>query len=278
MKGLYLTTLLSAFIALSPASAKGKEKHGTVIEAIEHKYRTLSHDAASVEAGGEAVAQTIRFIQPEDQVVENYGNLRQIALVRHGEPDLVKTGKFSFAEARKFLVDYDSVGIVSPEQPLLAIGNPDEVSIFCSSINRARATAQHLFGEDAAMTVSPDFREFETSLGKRGVSFKLPIKLWTAVARVKWILGAEKEGIESFADAKARARKAAESLVNATEEDPKAVLVAHGFLNRYVKKNLEEMGWRVVRDGGHGYLGTTILVKMVDEAAETPTQLAMKVE
>ncbi|TPE45837.1 histidine phosphatase family protein [Pontibacter mangrovi] len=272
MKRMILTFVLGVSIACLPASANSKGGHEKTIEQIEQKYRTLAEESAAMVSDKAAVAHAVRFIQPEDQVVEDYSNLRQIALVRHGEPDLVKTGKFSFKEARKFLVDYDSVGIVAPTMPLLAIDNPEEVSLFCSSINRARATAKYLFGEEANVTVSPDFREFETALGKRGLSFRLPIKLWTAAARIKWMLGGAPDGIESFAEAKARARKAAESLAAATEKNPKAVLVAHGFLNRYIKKDLEEMGWRVVRDGGNGYLGTTILVKVEDKA---PAPLAL---
>lgn len=114
------------------------------------------------------------------------------------------------------------------------------------------------------MTVSRDFREFETRIGKRGFKFKLPIKLWTLGARIKWMLGIGHHGIESFADAKKRARKAAELLVKATEEKPKVVLVAHGFLNRYIREDLEEMGWRVVKDGGSNYFATTVLVKIDD--------------
>lgn len=51
------------------------------------------------------------------------------------------------------------------------------------------------------------------------------------------------------------------------------MLVAHGFLNRYIKEDLEKMGWRVVRDGGHGYLGTTILAK-IDDRPITEKDLA----
>lgn len=81
-------------------------------------------------------------------------------------------------------------------------------------------------------------------------------------------LGIDRDGIESFADARERARKAASQLAEASEDNSKVVLVAHGFLNRYVKQNLEDMGWRVVRDGGNGYLATTILVKIEDKIIE----------
>lgn len=216
-------------------------------------------------AKGRPVAKSTRFIEPEDEVIPNYGKLRQIALIRHGEPDLTKTGKFSYNEARQFLVHYDSVGIVVPDEPFFNVGDVEEVAVFSSPINRARTTAQYLFGTENEMVYSPDFREFETTVGKFGPKFRLPIKKWTALARIKWILGVDRGGIESFADARERARKAAKQLAEASEDNSKVVLVAHGFLNRYVKQNLEDRGWRVVRDGGNGYFATTILVKIEEE-------------
>ena len=256
--------LVCLCFAVVPASAQDKKTSDLVFENIAAKYRELSTSAEAVKIADAPVAYQTRFIQPEDNVVKDYGKLRQIALIRHGEPDLKKTGKFSNEEARKFLMDYDSVGIIRPDRPFLTVSRPDDIAIFCSSINRARATADYLFGQDSIITVSPEFREFETSIGKIKPKLKLPIKLWTAAARIKWVLGFESEGVESFAEAKTRARKAAERLDDATEDNSKAVLVAHGFLNRYIREDLEKMGWRVVRDGGHGYLGTTILAKIDD--------------
>lgn len=275
MRELYLTILFCVSIAILPASAQHKNAAAQDIENIEAKYRELSTEADFVKVNGVPVAQNTRFIQPEDQVVEDYSNLRQIALVRHGEPDLEKTGKFSFDEARQYLQNYDSVGIIVPDKPFLTVNNKEDVSVFCSSINRARATARYLFGQDSLINVSPEFREFETTLGKHTLKMRMPIKFWTAAARIKWILGVDRQGVESFADAKERARKAAQKLASATEENPKAVLVAHGFLNRYIKQDLEEMGWRVVRDGGSGYFGTTILVKIDEKAKEAPTHMAL---
>lgn len=264
MKKLFFTPLVCVLLTVSPAKSHTPPKHSP-IEGIVGKYQELSAEAAYIKANGVPVVQSTRFIEPEDNVVEDYGNLRQIALVRHGEPDLVKTGKFSFEQASRYLADYDSVGIVVPERSFFHVGNGEDTKVFASPVNRARATAQYLFGSDEDVTFSRDFREFERSLGKRGPKLRMPIKFWTTLARVKWLMGAKGHGIESFAEAKARANKAAQTLAEASEENSKVVLVAHGFLNRYVKEDLEEMGWRVVRDGGTDYFATTILVKLEEE-------------
>lgn len=262
MKLFFLSTLLCTFWMVAPVLAQKKSPISQTIERIAQKYKTITANADYVTANGVPVAKETRFILPADEVVPDYSNLHQIALVRHGEPDLLKNGKFSFEEARQYVTRYDSVGIVVPDKPFFKIERPDEVAIFTSSITRAQATAQYLFGDSTNMVVSPDFREFETHIGKRGFDFKLPIKLWTTAARIRWMLGLGDHGIESFAEAKKRAHNAAELLAEATEEKPKVVLVAHGFLNRYIKEDLEDMGWRVVKDGGTNYFATTVLVKI----------------
>jgi len=265
MKNIVLTTLICFFSAMLPASAQKKNRINQIIENIAKKYKALNAKAAYVTANGIPIAKVTRFIQPEDKVVPDYSSLHQIALVRHGEPDLQKTGKFSYDQAKLFLKNYDSVNIVVPDKPFFKIEKPDEVAIFTSSINRAHATANYLFGDSANMTVSPDFREFETTVGKYNPKIRMPIKLWTTSARIKWLLGIDGNGIESFTDARKRAHKAAQLLVSATEEKLKVVLVAHGFLNRFIKEDLEKMGWRIVRDGGSNYFATTILVKLEPE-------------
>lgn len=262
MKPFFLATLLITILHIVPAHAQKRSPIKQTIERIAQKYRTITAKADVVTANGMPVAKETRFILPEDEVVPDYSNLRQIALVRHGEPDIAKAGKFSFEEARQYVTMYDSVGIIMPDKPFFKIERPEEVAIFTSSINRAEATAHYLFGDSTDMQVSSDFREFETRIGKRSFNFKLPIKLWTAAARIRWMLGLGNHDMESFADAKKRAGKAAELLAKATEEKPKVVLVAHGFLNRYIRQDLEEMGWRVVKDGGSGYFATTVLVKI----------------
>ncbi|MFD3002712.1 histidine phosphatase family protein [Pontibacter toksunensis] len=268
MARLLITSLICTLLAVLPAAAQVQYPKQQIIQSIVGKYAEINSEADYVTANGKPVAKSTRFIEPEDEVMPNYGKLRQIALIRHGEPDLTKTGKFSYGEAKQFLVNYDSVGIVVPDEPFFNVGDVDEVAVFSSPINRARTTAQYLFGTENDMEYSPDFREFETTVGKFSPKFRLPIKKWTALARIKWILGIDRDGIESFADARERARKAASKLAEASEDNSKVVLVAHGFLNRYVKQNLEDMGWRVVRDGGNGYLATTILVKIEDKTIE----------
>lgn len=234
-----------------------------VIEKIEEKYEELRKSSGFVQAKGKEVAQSLRFIQPEDQVIKDYSKLKQIALVRHGEPDIEKSGKFSSKEAGLYFKCYDSVCIIVPDKPFFNLGEKEDVKVFSSPINRALTTAQYLCTNDTNINVSSDFREFERETPDPDSKMRLPIKFWTTAARVKWMLGGgKKSGIESFSDAKKRAKQAAQTLAEASEENPKVLLTAHGMVNRYIKKNLKKMGWQVVEDTGNNYFGTTILVKI----------------
>ncbi|EMR02926.1 histidine phosphatase family protein [Cesiribacter andamanensis] len=269
MEKLFFKLLMLVMLVPVSFSCQSNAMQEDPILRIEDKYKELNAAAEFVTVKGVPVAQKTRFIREEDQVLEDYENLRQIALIRHGEPDLHKTGKFSYEEAKEYVKHYDSVGIILPDEPFFDVEDKEEIAFFSSTINRAHNTAQYLFGADREMVVSADFREFERQIGNRRIRMRLPLKYWTTTARIKWMLGLDREGLESFSEAKERARKAASLLDDASRTTPKVVLVAHGFLNRYIKRNLEREGWRVVRDGGDNYFATTILVKLEEDKPES---------
>jgi len=261
-------SILTATLVLSQNLIANNKKGGIVpetIEKIEKKYNELSANASVVKANGQAVAKGLRFIHESDGVVNEYSKLRQIALVRHGEPDLKKTGKFSCEEAGNYIKCYDNVCIIVPDAPFFDISKDrKELKVFSSPIARALSTAHYLCGTDQDIETNPIFREFETSIPKVSSKKKLPIKWWTAAARVKWMTGIGKDPkVESFSQARGRAKEAAQLLSKAaTAENPKVLLTAHGMQNRYIKKYLKSMGWKVVEDTGNDYFGTTILVKI----------------
>ncbi|WP_224997507.1 histidine phosphatase family protein [Cesiribacter sp. SM1] len=244
-----------------------------ILNNLEIKYKELNRNADFVTANGVPVAQELHFVEPNKNLLPENAQVRQIALIRHGEPDLTKTGQFTYEEAKSFIRNYDSVGIIIPDRPFFKLNEAEEVALFTSTIPRAQATAKYLFGAEREIVITEDFREFERIIGKRRVKMRLPLKYWTTTARIKWMLGLDREGIESFSEAKERARKGAMLLDESSEEIPKVVLVAHGFLNRYIRKNLEELGWRVVRDGGDNYFATTILAKIDTEEDRNDTNL-----
>lgn len=247
------------------ASCQPKEE---TTEAIKEWYEQRDREAEYVTVEGVPVARKVRFVQEEDNIVPNNKKIRQIALIRHGEPDLNKVGRFNYEQAKEYIRGYDSVGILVPDEPFFIVEEEEDILFYTSTLNRARTTAEYLFGPESDIVESADFREFERSLGKRTITRGLPLRYWTVTARIEWILGINRDGVESFQEAKERALAGAQKLNQVSEENPKVVLVAHGFLNRYIEKYLRDMGWEVVRDGGKNYFATTILVKVEEEETE----------
>ena len=251
----------------------GCSKRNQLIERIEYFYEQQGQEAAFVTVDGEPVARKIRFVRAEDELVPDSLELKQIALIRHGEPDLAKTGRFSYEEAKEYMKNYDSVGILVPDEPFFEVAEEEEILFYVSNLNRAKTTADYLFGPEQERVESEEFREFERSLENRRAPISLPLRYWSISARLEWYLGINRGGIESFGDAKKRAARGAAKLDTLSEEHEKIALVAHGFLNRYIKKYLKEQGWEVVREGGLNYFATTILVK-IDEAEEQEESVA----
>lgn len=234
-----------------------------VVEMIRKKYDRWSEKAGFIKAGGKNKAQITRFIRSDDHLVANFGKLHQIALVRHGQPDMQLKGKFTSEEANQYLNCYDSVCVLVPKEPFFQIDPEEDIKVFSSPLNRALSTARYMFGAEKEITVSPLFREFENKIGESKSLKKKSIRYWKTWSRIRWMLGGgKKRDIESFSQAKKRAKQAARLLDDASAVNPKIVLTAHGLLNHYVKKNLMKMGWREVEDTGNGYFGTTILVKV----------------
>ena len=191
---------------------------------------------------------------------EETSKLSQIMLVRHGEPALNKKGWRKRKEAEKFVRAYDSVGIYEPEYLPVSLRSGEIDTILTSSLNRSISTAKYLAKDQISLKNDTLFREFE----RKVFSFpniKLPLKFWTATSRVLWIGGLNKKNIESFSQAKKRAKRGVARLEESAKKNGKTVLVSHGFLNRYLTKYLQKNGWHLAYNGGKGYLSQQLIIR-----------------
>lgn len=238
----------------------------SILDGVKAKYQQMSREEGFVTVNGVPVAQKTRFIRDDEKLLPDSLQLKQIALIRHGEPDLEKGGRFSYEEAKQYMQNYDTVGIMLPDEPFFMVDDDEDIVFYTSTLERARHTAQYLFGPEREYVETEDFREFERQIDNRVIRMRLPLRYWTVTARIEWMLGLRRnDGIESFGEAKDRAREGAQRLDAESRQQDKIVLVAHGFLNRYIQQYLEDEGWEVVREGGSEYFATTILAK-VEEA------------
>ncbi|MDQ3290215.1 MAG: histidine phosphatase family protein [Bacteroidota bacterium] len=187
-----------------------------------------------------------------------------IFLIRHQRPVVSKQGWFSRQQASQFLMDYDACAIEELVTKPTGLPAKPLTKVYCSSLPRAKQTAQAIFGPEVTLMEDPVFDEFPRQVFPLPF-LKFPIKFWLFGARVLWLLGLNSRNLETFRQARVRARKAAQQLAHQADTDGKVVLVAHGFLNIFIRKALRKMGWRVVRYDGTGFLGVSELVKEAEK-------------
>lgn len=169
-------------------------------------------------------------------------------------------GFFSATAASQYISDYDAAQV---EQFVLeheAIPYKEIKEVYCSTLIRSQLTAKAIFGEEVLLKVDHSFREFERRIFSLPL-LRLPIKLWLVIARVLWFLGLNSKDIESFKEAKRRARKCAEILEEDANQNATTVLVAHGLLNNFILWELKKMGWQQTIKGGSGFVSLNMMEK-----------------
>ena len=136
----------------------------------------------------------------------------------------------------------------------------DDAIILSSARQRAIETAGQL-GRGRDVKHDPMFNEAPLPAPKLGI-FPMRPKNWNKIARLLWMLG-HSGGEEHVSEAKRRAAKAAEVLVNTAEESGgrDVVLAAHGWFNRMLRPQLKKRGWINVHDGGDKYWSFRIYQK-----------------
>ncbi|UII19471.1 histidine phosphatase family protein [Fulvivirga ligni] len=194
-------------------------------------------------------------------------NVDQIILIRHGQPDVTRGGWRNRDEAVIFTEVYDSVGVLSFKPMPLCPDNLRTDRVYYSNIPRARNTAERIFEDKYDMIEDARFREFERKV-MPFFNIKMPLGWWLGNSRILWILGFNDKGIETFKEARQRAKENAHYLEQKADKEHLVILVAHGFHNKYVAKYLRKMGWVQVRKGGKHYTAVNILAREIEEVDE----------
>ena len=183
---------------------------------------------------------------------------KRIFLIRHARPNLPKNGLFSYKAASQYITDYDAAAVEEFVLEHESIPYDEIDKVYCSTLPRSQLTAKAIFGDSVLLKIDKAFREFERRMFSLPL-LRMPIKLWLVSARILWFMGFNSKDIETFEQAKQRARQCAEILASDAAEHNTTVLVAHGLLNNFIRKELQRMGWRKTLDEGHGFLSVTML-------------------
>jgi broad specificity phosphatase PhoE len=172
----------------------------------------------------------------------------RIILIRHGRPAIDTAPRASSREFRSYIDDYEAAGLdpesIPPEELQDLVREID--AVFTSgkkrSVDSARALAPH-----AEVITDPLF--VEAPLASPPIPLlKMKVPKWAVMARILWHAGYHPE-IENYANAKDRAARAADILMKRAKEDGSAVLVAHGYFNYIIGRDLKRRGFQ--KTGSH---------------------------
>jgi len=194
---------------------------------------------------------------------------KRVFLIRHARPVVSRKGFFSAATARQYIADYDAAEVEEFVLQHEAIPYKEIKVVFCSTLIRSQLTARAIFGEDVTLKTEHHFREFERKIFSLP-RLRLPIRFWLVAARVLWFLGFNSKGIETFKEAKQRARTCAGKLAEDAAKNGTTVLVAHGLLNNFIQRELKRMGWHQTVQGGSGFVSLNVMEK--NAASQLPSE------
>jgi broad specificity phosphatase PhoE len=172
----------------------------------------------------------------------------RIVLVRHGRPALPLRPRTTHHGFRDYIDAYESAGLdphsLPPQELADLVKELDHV--FTSGRPRAHESARTL-APHAELEADPLFAEAPLA-SPRIPLLKMRVPKWAVVARILWHAGYHPE-IEDYRKAKHRAAEAADVLIGKVRDGGSAVLVAHGYFNAMIGRQLRQRGF--TRTGAH---------------------------
>ena len=180
-----------------------------------------------------------------------------IVLARHGEPALSRKVRLTARQYRDWWALYEAGGIAAGQSPpdhLIAAAQSAAV-IYSSTRLRSIETATALSG-GRDFTSDQMFIEAPLPPPHWPDAIRLSPRMWGFISRVWWWFFGHHEGGESRRQAEARAQLAAERLDRLGRDGTSVLVVAHGFFNTMIGRELRKLGWRCVRGRGYKYWST----------------------
>lgn len=177
-----------------------------------------------------------------------------IVLARHGEPALSRKIRLNSAGYRAWWARYEEGGILPDQVPpatLIEVAAKADV-IFASTRQRAIETAEAVAGGKPFVRDSV-FIEAPLPPPPLPGFIRLSPKIWGFIARVCWWFFGHNEGQETRAEAERRAGAVADRLIASASNGEQVLVLAHGFFNRMVERELSRRGWSRIEGRGYRY-------------------------
>jgi broad specificity phosphatase PhoE len=172
----------------------------------------------------------------------------RILLIRHGQPQIVLGPRTRHAGFAAYIHDYEEAGLSADNLP------PDELRalvreldhLFTSGRPRSQQSAAAL-GPHAELIADPLFVEAPLA-SPRIPLLAMRVPKWAIVSRLLWHAGFH-PGIETATAAARRAVRAADILIARAARTGGTALVAHGYFNWMIGRELSRRGFK--RTGSH---------------------------
>ncbi len=165
--------------------------------------------------------------------------MKEIILVRHGEPDFTPPLKISGKEIPKLLKKYNEAPLTNRSIPPKRLRFLAHNSIvICSDLPRSVQSAKRC-------GVNPDIVDplFEESIPPHFQNdlFRLSPKNWLIFSRIVGFIGFSNNG-ESFIHTKKRAKRAADILIKESKKN-RVLLFGHALFNIFIARELIKAGF-----------------------------------
>src|SRR5665213_2680188 len=172
----------------------------------------------------------------------------RILLIRHGRPDIALSPRTSHAGFAAYIDAYEEAGLSPANLP------PSELRdlareldhVFTSDRPRSRQSAAAL-ASHAELIADPLFAEAPLA-APRIPLLNMKVPKWAVISRILWHVGFH-PGIENARAATRRAVRAADILIARARRSGATALVAHGYFNWMIGRELARRGF--VRTGSH---------------------------
>ena len=172
----------------------------------------------------------------------------RIILIRHGQPDLPLRPRTGHKEFGAYIDAYEAAGLDPDSLPPRELADlvQELKEVLTSGRPRAHESAKKL-APHAELVVNPLFAEAPLASPKIPL-LRMRVAKWAVMARLFWHAG-HAPGIENYAKARARAKQAADILAGRVMDGGAVALVAHGYFNAMIGRQLRRRGF--VQTGRH---------------------------
>src|SRR5215469_16923309 len=188
------------------------------------------------------------FPSEAEQASQEGSRAARIILIRHGQPDIDIAPRTSHREFRTYIDAYEDAGLnpesAPPEELQDLLGELS--AVFTSGRKRAHDSARAL-APHAELIADPLFAE--APLASPPIPLlRMKVAKWAVVSRILWHAGYHPE-IENYRRAKHRASEAADILMKRATDEGSTALVAHGYFNAMIGRELRRRGFE--QSGSH---------------------------